>query len=451
MSNVIILKKSGVADKVPVTSDIANGELAVNYTDQILYGTNGSVVFELGANVGTQRIRTLGTFGNSTVNTQANSSFIKIANSTVTANLSLAAGLMIGLSTVNSTIVAVGANVISNATHNFVGNSTVNAYMSSSAVQVANSTGVANLTPTSLNIGANVTITQVALAVGNSTVNAFANSLVIRVANSTGSSNINPGTINLGANVTITQVALAVGNSTVNAFANSLVIRVANSTGSSNINPGLLQIGANVALNQSSLSIGNSTVNNFSNSSDILLNAVSINPIGIKHIWIPAYSMIPRTSNGPQSNTLETTTNKIMWKTLNFDSTVNEHAQFWVSMPKSYNNSTLMAQFYWSHANTTTNFGCTWSLQAVAFSDDDGMDATAFGTEVTVVDTGGTNNDLYISANSAAMTIAGTPAANDSVCFQVKRLPADAGDTTAVDCRLHGVKLWYTVNAAKDN
>ena len=406
MSNVIILKKSGVADKVPVTSDIANGELAVNYTDQILYGTNGSVVFELGANVGTQRIRTLGTFGNSTVNTQANSSFIKIANSTVTANLSLAAGLMIGLSTVNSTIVAVGANVISNATHNFVGNSTVNAYMSSSAVQVANSTGVANLTPTSLNIGANVTITQ---------------------------------------------VALAVGNSTVNAFANSLVIRVANSTGSSNINPGLLQIGANVALNQSSLSIGNSTVNNFSNSSDILLNAVSINPIGIKHIWIPAYSMIPRTSNGPQSNTLETTTNKIMWKTLNFDSTVNEHAQFWVSMPKSYNNSTLMAQFYWSHANTTTNFGCTWSLQAVAFSDDDGMDATAFGTEVTVVDTGGTNNDLYISANSAAMTIAGTPAANDSVCFQVKRLPADAGDTTAVDCRLHGVKLWYTVNAAKDN
>ena len=37
MANNIILKKSSVADKVPLTSDLDYGELALNYTDGKLY------------------------------------------------------------------------------------------------------------------------------------------------------------------------------------------------------------------------------------------------------------------------------------------------------------------------------------------------------------------------------------------------------------------------------
>jgi len=91
----------------------------------------------------------------------------------------------------------------------------------------------------------------------------------------------------------------------------------------------------------------------------------------------------------------------------------------------------------------------TFSLAGVAFSNDDAMDA-AFGTAVTSVDTGGTTNDEYEGPASSAVTIAGTPAANDLVVFQVARVPADAGDTMAIDARLHGVVLTITTDAGHD-
>jgi hypothetical protein len=42
MANVLIPKKSTVAAKVPTTSDLAHGEIAVNYADQIIYGRDPS-------------------------------------------------------------------------------------------------------------------------------------------------------------------------------------------------------------------------------------------------------------------------------------------------------------------------------------------------------------------------------------------------------------------------
>ena len=48
MASVIKIKRSNVAGKVPTTSDIATGELALNTKDQKLYSSNGSAIFELG-------------------------------------------------------------------------------------------------------------------------------------------------------------------------------------------------------------------------------------------------------------------------------------------------------------------------------------------------------------------------------------------------------------------
>jgi hypothetical protein len=118
-------------------------------------------------------------------------------------------------------------------------------------------------------------------------------------------------------------------------------------------------------------------------------------------------------------------------------------------MPKSWNRGTLTAAFVWSHATTDTNFDVAFGLQAVAISDGDSADA-AFGTAVTVSDTGGTTNTIYISPTTAAITVGGTPAARDYVNFQVFRSTADAGDTMAIDARLHGVHVYYTTNVATD-
>jgi hypothetical protein len=110
----------------------------------------------------------------------------------------------------------------------------------------------------------------------------------------------------------------------------------------------------------------------------------------------------------------------------------------------------MNAQFVWSHDTTTTNFGVVWGIEAVAFNDGDAFD-TAFGTAVTVADTGGTTDAIYRSAEATGLTVAGTPAAEEYVVFRVKRVVSDGSDNMAVDARLHGVKLHYIIDAARDN
>ncbi|MCX7177720.1 MAG: hypothetical protein NTX56_02795 [Proteobacteria bacterium] len=171
--------------------------------------------------------------------------------------------------------------------------------------------------------------------------------------------------------------------------------------------------------------------------------------IGLQTCWIPAGAMVARTTAGAASGAIEMATNKNMFKTLDFDTATAEYAQFCIQMPKSWNEGTVTAAFVWSHAATTTNFGVAFGLQGVATSNDDAGDV-AFGTAQLAVDTGGTTNDIYVTPTTSAITIGGTPAANDYVMFQVYRAVADGGDTMAIDARLHGVQLYYTTDAATD-
>lgn len=169
-----------------------------------------------------------------------------------------------------------------------------------------------------------------------------------------------------------------------------------------------------------------------------------------KHtIWIPAGAMTPSTTNGAASGTLETATNDVMVKSLDFDTATPEYAQFAIQMPKSWNESTVSATFVWSHAATTTNFGVNWGIQGIAFSNGDALDA-AWGTGQTITDDGGTTDTLYISNETSAVTIGGTPVERDWIVMRVLRNVSDAGDTMAIDARLHGVSLYYTINAATD-
>lgn len=135
--------------------------------------------------------------------------------------------------------------------------------------------------------------------------------------------------------------------------------------------------------------------------------------------------------------------------TLDFDTTTQEYAQFGIPMPKSWNEGTITFSPIWSHAATTVSFGVVWDLQAVAVSNDDTI-AAAFGTAQTSTDTGGTTNDLYVGPESSAITIAGTPAAEDTVFFRLSRVTGNGGDTMTIDARLHGIVLYITTDAAND-
>jgi hypothetical protein len=168
---------------------------------------------------------------------------------------------------------------------------------------------------------------------------------------------------------------------------------------------------------------------------------------------IEAGSMIPRITSGPETVTLETTTNNVMSYVLAFDPTADEFAQFSLYLPKGFNGGTVTARFKWSHSDTTTNFDVTWAIQARAFTNDDALDQ-AFGTAVVVSDAGGTTGDIYTSAETAAITIAGTPTGQKTARFQVYRDVDGNGtagnDDLAVDAYLHEVILTLTMSALSD-
>jgi|TARA_R110000764_G_scaffold224812_1_gene314104 hypothetical protein len=64
MASKILLKRSAISGQAPNTSHISTGELALNLPDGVLYGSNGTVIFEVGANTTTLNVGN----GNATIN-----------------------------------------------------------------------------------------------------------------------------------------------------------------------------------------------------------------------------------------------------------------------------------------------------------------------------------------------------------------------------------------------
>jgi len=165
---------------------------------------------------------------------------------------------------------------------------------------------------------------------------------------------------------------------------------------------------------------------------------------------VMAAAMRPTTTAGCAAlAAIEIAANQPEVLSLDFDASTQEYAWFAIPMPKSWNEGTVTFKPIWSHGATTTNFGVVWTLQAVAITNDDAL-GTSFGTAQSSTDTGGTTNDLYVGPESSAITIAGTPAAEDVVYFRASRLVSDGGDTMAVDAKLHGIVIYITTDAEND-
>jgi len=170
---------------------------------------------------------------------------------------------------------------------------------------------------------------------------------------------------------------------------------------------------------------------------------------GKETIWVPAAAMYASTTNGADAEQVETTATRPDMKVFDFDASTQQYTQFTIAMPKSWNEGTLTYQVYW--APSTTNTGnAIFGLQGVACADGDTIDV-AYGTAIEVTDAGiGTVEDQQITAESSAMTVAGSPAAGEQSYFQLFRKAADGGDTFTGECRVLGVKLFFTTDAAND-
>ena len=170
--------------------------------------------------------------------------------------------------------------------------------------------------------------------------------------------------------------------------------------------------------------------------------------VGKQTIYIPAAAMYPNTTAGCAELTQVELSNGPEIKVLDFDASSDEHAQFTVCFPKLWNEGTVTFQPFWTVTGTNTGT-VAWGLSAVAFADNGDIN-TAFGTNVvtTAKAHSGTSNDLNVSAESGAVTIAGSPGVDEMVFFQIMR--DVSADDQSGDARLLGVKLFFTTDALTD-
>ena len=175
----------------------------------------------------------------------------------------------------------------------------------------------------------------------------------------------------------------------------------------------------------------------------------TIKKVGKETIWIPAVAMYPNTTNGCAALAQTELSNGPEIKTLDFDKDSDEFAQFAVAFPKSWNEGTVTFQAFFTAASTNT--GTTaFVLNAVALADNGDLN-TAFGTAVgpTAKAMSGTSNDLAVTAESGAVTIAGSPSVDEYVFFQIMR--DVSADSLTADAKLLGIKLFFTTDAANDD
>tara|TARA_X000001382_G_C3108573_1_gene159099 strand:+ start:67 stop:630 length:564 start_codon:yes stop_codon:yes gene_type:complete len=182
-----------------------------------------------------------------------------------------------------------------------------------------------------------------------------------------------------------------------------------------------------------------------SDTARILTTAKSV---GKETIYVPASAMYPNTTNGCADLAQTELSNGPELKSLNFDKDSDEFAQFTIAFPKSWNEGTVTFQAFFT-ANSTNTGTTAWALAGCSIADDDSTN-TAFGTAVvaTAKAMSGTANDLAVTAESGAVTVAGSPAAGELVFFQIHR--DVSADSLTADAKLLGIKLLFTTDATTD-
>jgi len=169
---------------------------------------------------------------------------------------------------------------------------------------------------------------------------------------------------------------------------------------------------------------------------------------GVHTIWVPAAAMRPTSANGCASIiNIATDTDHPDMQVLDFDKDADEHAQFQIMFPKSWNLGTIQYQVVWAGIAATT--GVSWFLQGVAVSDNESIDV-AYGTAVKSQDDAqGAVEEILVSP-VATVTIGGSPVDNDLCFFRIYRDISDGDDDMAGDARLIGIRILFTTDAGND-
>ena len=197
--------------------------------------------------------------------------------------------------------------------------------------------------------------------------------------------------------------------------------------------------------------IANTTIENAQIANSTIASgklAFTAKEAGKESIWVPANAMYPNSTNGCAAIAQTELGNGPELKTLDFDKDSDEFAQFAVAFPKSWNEGTITFQVFFT-GNSTNTGDVVWTLAGTALADNGSLN-TAFGTAVATTGKAhsGTSNDLDVTAESGAVTIAGSPSTDEFVFFEIKRDVSE--DSLTADAKLLGIKLFFTTDAGND-
>lgn len=485
------LKRSSVTGVKPTTSDISSGELGINVLDGKLFSTNGSVVFEVGANLSNLFV------GNSTVNASVSNATIKLANST--SNLSINVANTAAWSATNYFLHANGSWVqvtgggggssvttadtapVSPSDGDLWWNSTDgNLYVyyddgtsSQWVVSAVGQTGPQGPSGT-LAVGSTATGFPGTNASVNNSGNSTSAVFDFIIPRGTTVASGTTTTLFPGASATVTNsgntsdLVLDFGvprGTTISVGSTTTVLPGVSASVTNSGNTSDLVLNFSVPRG-TVVNVGTTTTGNAGTNANVVNSGNATNLVldftvprgntgntgaqglanGMQTIWVPAISMYPRTTNGPDAGITESTTNKVMLRTYDFDGSTQEFVQFTIRMPKSWDEGSIQFAPYWN-AVTANAGNVSFTLAGIALSNNDAID-TAFGTSQSSTLNFTSNNTVHVGPTSANITIAGTPVAGDITMFQLARDVAT--DTLVADASLMGVAIFMTINAGDD-
>lgn len=152
------------------------------------------------------------------------------------------------------------------------------------------------------------------------------------------------------------------------------------------------------------------------------------------------------TTNGAAGGgSIETTSDKVNLSVMDFDATAIEYASWQLVLPPDYDAGTITYTVYYTHAaSASTDNKCVWGLSATAFAEAETLDLT-YSAVVQAIGTPADNTAylLHKSAESGAVTILGTPTANELCVMRLSRVATDGNDTLSVDARFIGMLVKY--------
>lgn len=173
---------------------------------------------------------------------------------------------------------------------------------------------------------------------------------------------------------------------------------------------------------------------------DITLSSV----IGTQEIYFPAQALKPRATAGAALTDRTQATSNYEQSTMNYDTATQEYAQLPpIALPANYDNGTVKFKLYWTCTGGSSAQTIDFDMSGYAYSDNDAL-TTAFSGTQNVTDTWIADNDLHVSAYSAAITIGGTPADQDLIVLELTR--DVAADDLGVDAEIIGVKVELTLD-----